>query len=123
MPSHDTECREMFLFTNIHGSFNIGESDTFKRNDTPPFFIDDIYFDALYFYANGICGYDTVGLESSSDGTRNIADLLFGVANVTTLETGILGLGLTQLAYDSEFQETLLMKMKRLIRNLLIHYI
>ncbi|QBM89430.1 yapsin 1 [Metschnikowia aff. pulcherrima] len=68
------------------GSFSMAESDTFHANDTlPPFFIS---YEDLSF-AEGVWGSDNIVI-----GTTNVTDCNFAVANVSSSDCGIFGIGL-----------------------------
>ncbi|CCG22094.1 Sap9 secreted aspartyl proteinase [Candida orthopsilosis Co 90-125] len=89
-----------------YGSFNTGNSDTFKRNDTDSFQIQ--YADGTY--AKGIWGYDTVRM-----GNISVPDLSFAIANETSSDIGVLGIGLPGLETTTSYgymYENLPIKMK-----------
>ncbi|KAF8003982.1 hypothetical protein HF325_001430 [Metschnikowia pulcherrima] len=68
------------------GSISMAESDTFHANDTlPPFFIS---YEDLSF-AEGVWGSDNIVI-----GTTNVTDCNFAVANVSSSDCGIFGIGL-----------------------------
>lgn len=72
-----------------YGSFHTGESDSFSRNDSaPPFAIQ--YADGTE--ARGIFGHDDVKI-----GNTTVNDLSFAIANVTSSDIGVLGIGLPGL--------------------------
>ncbi|KAG5421423.1 SAP9 [Candida metapsilosis] len=89
-----------------YGSFNTENSDTFKRNDTDAFQIQ--YADGTS--ATGIWGYDTVRM-----GNISVPNLSFAIANQTSSDIGVLGIGLpgleTTVSYGYMY-ENLPMKMK-----------
>lgn len=72
-----------------YGSFNTGESSSFKSNDSAPDF-SIVYGDETS--ANGTWGYDTVVISNAT-----IHDLSFAVVNQTDSNVGVLGIGLPGL--------------------------
>lgn len=68
------------------GSFSTSDSDTFHRNDSAPAFLIQ-YADNSG--ASGVWGYDTVRV-----GNISVSDFSFAVANVTSSDIGVLGIGL-----------------------------
>lgn len=71
------------------GSFNTGESESFSRNDSAPEFHIE-YADGTS--ATGIWGYDDVRIHNAT-----VNDLSFSVANRTSSNIGVLGIGLPGL--------------------------
>ncbi|KAI5949010.1 SAP9, partial [Candida theae] len=89
-----------------YGSFNTENSDTFKRNDTDSFVIQ--YADKTS--AQGIWGYDTVRM-----GNISVPNLSFAIANQTSSDIGVLGIGLPGLETTTQYgymYENLPLKMK-----------
>ncbi|EGW31352.1 uncharacterized protein SPAPADRAFT_141168 [Spathaspora passalidarum NRRL Y-27907] len=88
------------------GSFNTGKSDTFVKNNTSPFQIE--YADGSD--ATGIWGFDNVFI-----GDTKVANLSFAVANETSSDVGVLGIGLSGLETTTQFgyvYENLPLKMR-----------
>ena len=77
-----------------YGSFNTENSDTFRRNDTFPFAIQ--YADGTH--ALGIWGYDDVVINNVT-----VHDLSFAIANETSSDVGVLGIGLPWLEVTSQY--------------------
>ena len=77
-----------------YGSFNTENSDTFTENNTYPFLIQ--YADGTH--ASGIWGYDNVII-----GNVTVQDLSFAVANESSSDVGVLGIGLTGLEVTSQY--------------------
>ncbi|KAG5421422.1 SAP9 [Candida metapsilosis] len=90
-----------------YGSFNTENSDSFVRNDTDGF--DISYADGTF--ASGIWGRDTVKV-----GDLTVKDLSFAVANESSSDVGVLGIGLPglEVTYDRSgyMYENLPLKMK-----------
>lgn len=72
-----------------YGSFSTGDSDTFKRNSSAPAFLIE-YADGTT--AEGFWGHDTVRIHNAT-----VKDLSFAVANETSSNIGVLGIGLPGL--------------------------
>ena len=72
-----------------YGSFDTGDSDSFKRNDTAPSFLI-AYVDGTK--ALGIWGHDDVKIGGTA-----VHNLSFAIANVTSSNIGVLGIGLPGL--------------------------
>lgn len=93
------------------GSFDVSQSDTFKYNlSAPPFYI--AYADNTY--STGAWGRDTVKF-----GNTTISNLSFAVANVSSSNVGVLGIGLpgleaTNTGYSGYQYENLPMRLKSL---------
>ncbi|KAL3238376.1 pepsin-like aspartic protease RNJ42_00191 [Nakaseomyces bracarensis] len=66
------------------GLFNLSNSSTYKSNDSS----------FLIVYGDNSFAKGGLGTDILSFGSFNTTDLLFGVANFTTTETGVLGVGL-----------------------------
>lgn len=78
-----------------YGSFATANSDSFKRNlSAPPFSIQ--YADGTD--ANGVWGYDDIII-----GNTTVKSLSFAVANETSSNVGVLGIGLIGLEVTSSF--------------------
>lgn len=78
-----------------HGSFATADSDSFKRNlSASPFSI--LYADGTD--ANGVWGHDDVII-----GNTTVKSLSFAVANETSSNVGVLGIGLIGLEVTSSF--------------------
>jgi hypothetical protein len=77
-----------------YGSFNTGNSDTFRENDTYPFLIE--YADNTH--AIGVWGYDNVIINNVT-----VRDLSFAIANETSSDVGVLGIGLPGLEVTSQY--------------------
>ena len=90
-----------------YGSFNTENSDSFVRNDTEAF--DISYADGTF--ASGIWGHDTVKI-----GNLSVKDLSFAVANQSSSDVGVLGIGLPGLEVTNDrggyMYENLPLKMK-----------
>lgn len=71
------------------GSFDTGKSDSFQRNDSAPSFLI-AYVDGTK--ALGIWGHDDVTIGSTA-----VDNLSFAIANVTSSNIGVLGIGLPGL--------------------------
>ncbi|GEQ71141.1 hypothetical protein JCM33374_g4822 [Metschnikowia sp. JCM 33374] len=80
------------------GSFNTADSGSFKVNTTAPDFYVE-YGDGSY--ASGIWGTDYVAV-----GGLNVSDVSIAIANKTSSEVGVLGIGLTWLEVTSIFNDT-----------------
>ncbi|RLV90074.1 Candidapepsin-9 [Spathaspora sp. JA1] len=76
------------------GSFNTERSDTFVQNRTIPFQIQ--YADGSA--AVGIWGYDNVFI-----GNTEVANLSFAIANQSSSDVGVLGIGLPGLETTTQF--------------------
>lgn len=72
-----------------YGSFNTGNSDSFSRNGSAPAF--------GISYADGTTAYGIWGTDDVSIGDVTVKDLSFAVANDTTSNVGVLGIGLPGL--------------------------
>ncbi|KAL6450757.1 SAP9 Candidapepsin-9 [Candida maltosa Xu316] len=77
-----------------YGSFNTENSDTFTENNTYPFVIQ--YADDTH--AIGIWGYDNVIINNVT-----VNNLSFAVANETSSDVGVLGIGLPGLEVTSQY--------------------
>ncbi|CCG22092.1 hypothetical protein CORT_0B03840 [Candida orthopsilosis Co 90-125] len=90
-----------------YGTFNTENSDSFVQNDTDTFVIG--YADGTF--ASGIWGRDTVRI-----GNLSVEDLSFAVANESSSDIGVLGIGLPGLEVTNEdggyMYENLPLKMK-----------
>ncbi|KAI3403989.2 SAP9 [Candida oxycetoniae] len=89
-----------------NGSFNTGDSDTFVKNNTGAFSIQ--YADGSH--AIGIWGYDNIRM-----GDVTVSNVSFAVANETSSNIGVLGIGLPGLERTTEYNymyENLPMKLK-----------
>ena len=90
-----------------YGTFNTENSDSFVRNDTDSF--DISYADNTF--ASGIWGHDTVRI-----GNLSVKDLSFAVANESSSDVGVLGIGLPGLEVTNDASgytyENLPLKMK-----------
>lgn len=81
-----------------YGSFNSGDSDTFKRNDSASdFFIS--YVDGTV--AKGLWGTDDVEIGGST-----VESMYFGVVNETDSKIAILGIGLDIMEVTNLMQES-----------------
>lgn len=78
-----------------HGSFATANSDSFKRNLSAPAF-SILYADGTD--ANGVWGHDDVII-----GNTTVKSLSFAVANETSSNVGVLGIGLIGLEVTSSF--------------------
>ena len=76
-----------------YGTFNTENSDSFVQNDTDPFMIS--YADNSF--AIGIWGHDTVRI-----GDLLVEDLSFAVANESSSDIGVLGIGLPGLEVTND---------------------
>lgn len=76
-----------------YGTFNTENSDSFVQNDTDTFVIG--YADGTF--ASGIWGHDTVRI-----GNLSVEDLSFAVANESSSDIGVLGIGLPGLEVTNE---------------------
>ncbi|KAI5904824.1 Candidapepsin-9, partial [Candida parapsilosis] len=76
-----------------YGTFNTENSDSFVQNDTDPFMIS--YADNSF--AIGIWGHDTVRI-----GDLLVEDLSFAVANESSSDVGVLGIGLPGLEVTND---------------------
>ncbi|KAI5970427.1 hypothetical protein CANMA_000590 [Candida margitis] len=90
-----------------YGTYNTENSDTFSQNDTDPFEIS--YADGTF--ALGIWGHDTVRI-----GNLSVRDLSFAIANESSSDIGVLGIGLPGLEVTQDIggysYENLPLKMK-----------
>lgn len=86
------------------GSFDTEESETFKENTTIPYFYIE-YADNTA--ALGVWGYDNVYV-----GGVRIDNLSFAVANTSSSDVGVLGIGLPGLETTTETYENLPLKMR-----------
>lgn len=84
------------------GTFQTGESDTFKSNDTEAFFA---YGDTTT--AEGIWGTDQIGFDGF-----NITDFSFAVVSETNTTCGILGIGLPAWEATNTTYENFPMRLK-----------
>lgn len=80
-----------------YGSFNTENSDTFKKNNTNDFEIQ--YADDTS--AIGIWGYDDVTISNVT-----VKDLSFAIANETSSDVGVLGIGLPGLEVTTQYGYT-----------------
>lgn len=80
-----------------YGSFNTENSDTFKKNNTNDFEIQ--YADDTS--AIGIWGYDDVTISNVT-----VKDLSFAIANETSSDVGVLGIGLPGLEVTTRYGYT-----------------
>lgn len=87
---------EGFQCTN-NGTFNIHESETFHSNDSFPFFT--MYGDMTF--AMGTWGYDTIKI-----GNTSVYNASFAIANMTSNDIGVFGIGLPQLEMLTRYGHT-----------------
>lgn len=80
-----------------HGTFNTGASETFESNGTEPFLT--LYGDGTYAF--GLWGQDTIKI-----GNISVSDVSFAIANLTSNDIGVLGIGLPGLETTAEFGYT-----------------
>lgn len=78
-----------------YGSFDTGDSDSFNRNSSAPDF-EILYADGTS--ASGIWGTDTLVF-----GNTTVDNLSFAVANRTSSDVGVFGIGLPALEVTSEY--------------------
>lgn len=90
-----------------YGSFNTGESKSFVKNETSGDFLLSY---ADYTFAIGVWGRDSLALDS--DGNNAVTDLSFGIANITSSEQPVFGIGLIELESSNEPYENYPLKLK-----------
>lgn len=78
-----------------YGSFDTGDSTSFNRNNTAPDF-EILYADGTS--ASGIWGYDTLKF-----GDTTVENLSFAVANRTSSDVSVFGIGLPALEVTTQF--------------------
>ncbi|CCG22089.1 hypothetical protein CORT_0B03810 [Candida orthopsilosis Co 90-125] len=86
-----------------YGSFNTDDSDTFMYNDTD--FFEISYADDTF--VKGVWGQDTIII-----GNTSVSDLSFAVADETSSNIGVLGLGLQLWERSNQSYENLPAKLK-----------
>ncbi|KAI5910539.1 Candidapepsin-9 [Candida parapsilosis] len=82
------------LTCTAHGSFNTEASDTFETNNTIPFYA--AYGDGTYAF--GDWGQDTIKI-----GNASVHNASFAIANATSNDIGVFGIGLRGLESTSSF--------------------